>query len=329
MNQIGEVTNLTVFILYTLFCFFISMLHVKWWISVPLKGFGMLFIIDALYLPGVFLGSEWLDYLVMEISYNINALFSQHWYELTPTFRSALFLLLIWMLSYLLYYWFIVMKRIFVFVLLTFIYLSVLDTFTAYDADAAIVRTFIVSLVALGMSNFYKLIDRESIRFSWLKKAPVWMVPLISVTLFATLFGYATPKFDPQWPDPVPFIQSAAENAGGPGAGSAIQKVGYGTDDSRLGGGFVQDYSTVFQAVAKNDHYWRVETKDTYTGKGWKKSSEPSFQPQQNGNISLETFQDSVETEQWTDTVSFQGDKSLKKNWFIHMVLKKRTCQKI
>ncbi|TRM11553.1 hypothetical protein FH966_07495 [Lentibacillus cibarius] len=313
VQEIGDVTNLTVFILYTLFCFSLSMLDVKWWISFPLKGIGMLVIIDALFVPASFLSGAWFERVSMEIGFNVHALFSQQWFELTSMFRSVLFLIMIWMLSYLLYYWFIVMKRIFVFILLTFIYLSVLDTFTTYDADAAIVRTFVVSFVALGMTNFFKMIDGESLRFSWFKKTPMWAVPLAVMVMFAVLVGYAAPKFDPQWPDPVPFIRSAADNAGGPGAGSAIQKVGYGNDDSRLGGGFVQDYSVIFQAVAKNDHYWRVETKDVYTGKGWEKSSEPSFKPQQNGNISLKTFQNSVETEQWTDTVSFQGDKSLKK----------------
>ncbi|RYG73124.1 DUF4129 domain-containing protein [Lentibacillus lipolyticus] len=313
VNQIGEVTNLAVFIVYTLFCFVISMLHVKWWFSVPLKGIGMLVIIDALYMPGALFGKQWLDYLMKQISYNGNALFSQHWYELTPMFRSVLFLLLIWMLSYLLYYWFIVMKRVFVFVLLSFIYLSVLDTFTVYDADAAIVRTFIVSFAALGMSNFYKIIDQESIRFSWVKKAPVWVVPLVSVTLLATFVGYAAPKFDPQWPDPVPFIRSAAENAGGPGSGPTIQKVGYGTDDSQLGGSFVQDYTPVFQAASMDEHYWRVETKDIYTGKGWEKSNDPVYEPQHNGSISLETFADRVETEELQTIIDFQSDAAMEK----------------
>ncbi|QKY71453.1 transglutaminase domain-containing protein [Lentibacillus sp. CBA3610] len=313
VNQIGEVTNMVVFILYTLFCFLISLLGVKWWLSIPLKGFGLLFIIDSLFITPPLLSGMWFEQLLVEIGFNLNALFAQQWHELTPLFRSVLFLLLIWMLSYLLYYWFIVMKRIFIFVLLTFVYLSLLDTFTVYDAGAAIVRTFIVSFAALGMSNFFKEIGRESIRFSWVKKAPLWAVPLAAVVLCSTLIGYAAPKFDPQWPDPVPFIQSAAENAGGPGAGSGIQKVGYGEDDSRLGGSFVQDYTPVFQAAAQDEHYWRVETKDVYTGKGWEKSGDPAFEVQRGNSIELETFSDNVETEAYRTMLDFQDDSHMEK----------------
>ncbi|SEQ81671.1 protein of unknown function [Virgibacillus subterraneus] len=313
VNVIGDVNNLTVFILFTIFCFFISMLQIEWYISMPLKGFGLLFIINSLFLTHPLFSKLWFDQLFMEISFNINVLFSQQWYELTPLFRSVLFLLLIWLMSYLLHYWFIVMKRIFLFVLLTIIYITVLDTFTIYEADAAIVRTFIVSFVALGMTNFFKEIDREAIRFSWLKKSPIWVVPLITIVLFSTLIGFAAPKFDPQWPDPVPFLKSTAENAGSSDAGSGVSKVGYGDNDSRLGGSFVQDYTPVFQAAAKDDHYWRVETKDVYTGKGWEKSQDPQYELQQNNAISLETFADSVETEKFTTTLDFQGNNNMEK----------------
>lgn len=295
----------------------------------PLKGFGLLFIISSLFLIHPFLSELWFQQLFMEIAFNINALFSQQWYELTPLFRSVLFLLLIWLMSYLLHYWFIVMKRIFLFVMLTFIYLTVLDTFTAYDANVAIVRTFILSFVALGMTNFFKEIDRESIHFSWVKKSPIWIVPLISVVLFSTLIGFAAPKFDPQWPDPVPFLKSAAENAGSSDSGSGPRKVGYGSNDSRLGGSFVQDYTPVFQAAAKEEHYWRVETKDVYTGKGWEKSRNPQYELQQNNFISLETFSDSVETEEFTTILDFQGSNNMSKLIYPYGISRVETTQKV
>ncbi|GGJ97517.1 hypothetical protein GCM10007063_19820 [Lentibacillus kapialis] len=313
VNQIGDVANMTVFLLYTVFCFFISMLSVKWWLSMPLKGLGLIFIIDSLYMTAPLLSRTWVEQLLFEIGYNVNALITQQWYDLTPLFRSVLFLLLIWMLSYLLHYWFVVMKRVFVFVLLTFVYLSLLDTFTIYEAGGAIVRTFVVSFVALGLSNLYREIDRESLRFPWLKKSPVWVIPLVSVVLFSTLIGYAAPKFDPQWPDPVPFIQSAAENAGAPGSGTGIQKVGYGENDSQLGGSFVQDYTPVFQAAAKDEHYWRVETKDVYTGKGWEKSAEPQYELMSGEQVNMQTFSPDVETEEYDTMLDFHDDSNMEK----------------
>ena len=51
--------------------------------------------------------------------------------------------------------------------------------------------------------------------------------------------------------------------------------LGYGLDDSRLGGPFKADPTIVFTARTQNKHYWRVETKDFYTGKGWEISENP------------------------------------------------------
>ncbi|MFD1038904.1 DUF4129 domain-containing transglutaminase family protein [Virgibacillus byunsanensis] len=313
VQQITETSNINVFIIYTLFCFFISMLQINWILSFLLKGFGLLFIIDGIFFSQTFLSSLWFEQLYMDLSFNLNAIIFQQWYDLTPLFRSILFLLLIWLMSYLLYYWFVTMKQIFLFVFLTFIYIAVLDTFTMYEADMSIIRTFILSFVALGVTNFLKEITRESVRFSWIKKTPVWVMPMISVVLFSSLVGYASPKYEAQWPDPVPFLTSTAENAGSSRGGGSIQKVGYGEDDSRLGGSFVQDYTPVFQAAATEEHYWRIETKDVYTGKGWETSSDPEFSQQSNGDISLDTFSGSVETEELETMIDFQGNTEINK----------------
>ena len=48
-----------------------------------------------------------------------------------------------------------------------------------------------------------------------------------------------------------------------------VSKIGYGLDDSKLGGPFTADPTIVFTAQTQNKQYWRVETKDFYTGKGW------------------------------------------------------------
>ncbi|AXI08145.1 hypothetical protein CUC15_03815 [Oceanobacillus zhaokaii] len=296
IKDVTDTDSLTVFIIYSLFCFLISMFQFRWWISFLLKGLAMVFILNGLYFEISILSILWYEQLITEFIFNFEALFSQSWYALTPLFRSFLFLLLIWLMSYLLYYWFVQMKRIFLFVLLTFIYLAVLDTFTVYDGAMSIVRTFIISLLALGIANFMKEIDKETIRFQWLKRSPIWLLPIIAIALFSTIIGVAAPKLEPQWPDPVPFIQSAAENAGG-GSSSVIQKVGYGEDDSRLGGSFVQDHTHVFYATVKDEQYWRIESKDVYTGKGWELSTQPSYEQQPNGNITLETFNSTVETE--------------------------------
>lgn len=50
-----------------------------------------------------------------------------------------------------------------------------------------------------------------------------------------------------------------------------VSKIGYGLDDSRLGGPFKADPTIVLQQQRKTNNIG-VETKDFYTGKGWEVS---------------------------------------------------------
>ena len=49
-------------------------------------------------------------------------------------------------------------------------------------------------------------------------------------------------------------------------------RTGFGEDDSRLGGSIADDDTIQFKVSQKQPHYWRVDTKSTYTGKGWESS---------------------------------------------------------
>lgn len=305
IEQVTDTNSITIFIIYTIFCFFISMLRLKWWISFLLKGFGLIFILNGLYFEARFLSREWFSHLAYEMILNMDILISQNWYYLTPFFRSFLFLLLIWLMSYLLYYWFVQMKRIFLFIVLTFVYVTVLDTFTSYDAGLAIIRIFTVSLIALAMANFNRQLEKEKLTFAAIVNKLRWTYPILLFITVSLLIGIFAPKFNPQWPDPVPFIESAAKQISGSG-GTSIQKVGYGEDDSRLGGSFIQDDTPVFRVEAENEQYWRIETKDVYTGKGWGTSVESDFQKlEYPGQIFPSNFNRDSEEELSTARIEF------------------------
>ncbi len=77
-----------------------------------------------------------------------------------------------------------------------------------------------------------------------------------------------------------------------------IQKVGYGENDSRLGGPFVQDNSIAFWAATEASGYWRVDSKDVYTGKGWERSREAEPQSFQSGDqVGIDLYTENVATE--------------------------------
>lgn len=310
VSMFTDTGNVAIFILYAAFCFFISMLNIKWWIATGLKLFALLAIIDGLFISELMFSPSWFRTLFMHIQYNIEIIGSQEWVYMTPLFRTVLFLILLWLVSYLLHYWFIVAKRVFVFILLTFIYLTVVDTFTNYQADAAIVRTFVIALLTMGAVTIQKEIGNDNQVWGGFRKVSIWLLPLVAIIFLSAAVGFAAPKLSPQWPDPVPYLTSLNSNSGvnGDGPGGTVQRVGYGVNDSRLGGSFIDDTAPVFQALAEDKHYWRIETRDLYTGKGWENSAESEFEFQQNGNISLETFEQDVETEELEAYVSFDAD---------------------
>ena len=87
-------------------------------------------------------------------------------------------------------------------------------------------------------------------------------------------FANILPKQDPIWPDPIPYFESIVQGSGQGG----VAKSGYDTNDATLGGSFVQDSTLVIEAKVASEQYWKIETKNTYTSKGWEQVSVDNFQ---------------------------------------------------
>lgn len=261
LEVVTDTANTFYFVIFTALCFILYFLRLPLWLSMPLRFILLLYILQDLFFEGSFLGIGWLSSFYEDIVINTQALFNSQWFDMSDLYRSFLFLILLWVMSYLIHYWLIHAKRIFGFYLLTIIYLGVLDTFTKYDASDAIVRTIMIGFIMLGTLQMLRLKEKEEVRIR-----SYWLIPLTFMVVLAIVIGLNAPKAGPQWPDPVPFLKSAAK---GQLIGSSVNKIGYGVDDSSLGGAFINDDTTVFTAEMKKAHYWRIESKDYYTGKGW------------------------------------------------------------
>nr|WP_283248486.1 transglutaminaseTgpA domain-containing protein [Bacillus sp. FJAT-49711] len=213
----------------------------------------------------------WLIVFLKDAYVNMKLLLTANVYDLSDMFRTFLFYILIWIMTYLLTYWLTIRKRIFIFYMMTVVYVTVLDTFTVYNGEWAIVRIVAIGFTLLSILFFQRLIDKEQIRNhgTLLSK---WVIPLIMMIVASVFIGYAAPKAGPIWPDPVPFFQSTADNVF-PRKGD-VARIGYSSDDSSLGGPFIGDNRTVFEVKTPTKQYWRVETKDIYTGKGWEGTEE-------------------------------------------------------
>ncbi|WP_445613406.1 DUF4129 domain-containing transglutaminase family protein [Geobacillus sp. YF-1] len=217
----------------------------------------------------------------------------------SDTVRTFVFFLLLWLASAA-FHWLIGKRQQWLIpYALTVTYIAVLDTFFPYNGDQAIVR-----LVGLGFFAFVWLHGERMRANGALFSIGRWRTAALFVPALALAAGYAGPKLPPQWPDPVAFIRSAhavPEPGDDEPASSTVAKVGYGQNDSRLGGPFLADDTLVFTAKDRGLHYWRVETKDVYTGKGWEEFQSEQVYSFANGEtIKHEWWSPRVETVEQT-----------------------------
>lgn len=315
MYTFGEVADIdyrTPLYIYAMICFLVSFFRSPWWLSIPIKAlslFGALYLID---IEGERSIGGWLQTFGTEVLFNVKALFTYHWNDLTPLFRSLLILVLIWLMSYLLYYWFVMMKRVLFFIIMTVIYVSIVHTFMSYEGLLPAIRLVIISVITLGIANVLRAYDLEAIQLPQAKRIIRFFPSLVIAIVCMIAVGLVTPVFAPQWPDPVPYIHKVRDKITG-GDSGAVKKVGYGEDDTQLGGSFVQDYTPVFKATSRRSHYWRIETKDVYTGKGWRKSERESGEWKRAGTFDFDTIEGNVKTSSETATIQFEKDQMLNK----------------
>ncbi|MFD1780787.1 transglutaminaseTgpA domain-containing protein [Fredinandcohnia salidurans] len=284
------------FIIFIGVSFLLLYLRVPFVFSALIKIFLIFYMIHSLYFRYDFLDSTWLGIFISDFMKNIGLMFQANWLGMTPIFRTILFFILLWLMSYLLHYWFTHQKRILLFFVLTIIYITVIDTFSPYDAKAAIIRTVFIGFFMLGILQFERLKDKELSKHVNIGKK--WAIPLAIFILFSTFIGYVSPKASPQWPDPVPFLKGyGQENTNG--SINGVKKIGYGTNDQNLGGPFIADDTVVFTAETEKRHYWRVESKDTYTGKGWKLSGQADKETFNVENTVLNWYEPKTEVEEF------------------------------
>ena len=211
-----------------------------------------------------------LTFYIEEISNNFSSIFKADWASVTDSFRTLLFFVLIWMLIYLIHHWITVRISIFYFFLLTVFFIATLDTYSDYDGKVAIVKVIVVGLVMTALLFIKRIVLKRSILIDW-QSILKFMIPIVFFVGASTVVAFMLPKAEPKWPDPLPYIKSVGSGEGLFGKGEA-KKVGYGSNDERLGGSFEADDTVVFHVTSQTKQYWRVETKDLYTSKGWRNS---------------------------------------------------------
>ena len=259
--------HLNLLLLFIVLAFVLNIFEVSFFITWIVKFVYIAWFIVYVYSDGALFSATGLQFLSNDVKTNIDVLLNGAWGEVTDPFRSMLFFVLIWMLIYLIHHWLTVRMTIFYFFVLTIFFIATLDTFTQYDGTMAIVKVVILGLVMTALLYMKRLIVETGTTFEFYKYIR-YILPVTLAIGTAGIVAVLLPKAAPQWPDPVPYIKSFA----GQGETTSVSKVGLGDDDSRLGGSFIGDDTVVFTAHSPDSQYWRVETKDFYTSKGWESS---------------------------------------------------------
>ncbi|MDQ0221148.1 DUF4129 domain-containing protein [Peribacillus cavernae] len=265
VKQLTDTGNVSVFIVFIALALALHFFQCRLWIRfVLLLGF-LTISIHYLYYETSIFDITWLFDFLGKVFSDFPLVFQAKFLEISFEFQSLLVFILLWLITYLLHYWITIKKSVFLFFIATVIIVAVLDTFTPYDATFAIIRLVLIGFSVLGVLALFRLASQEKLSIT-VPSLRRWLIPLVLMVAFSSYIGLAAPKFTPQWPDPMSFITSYSDKASGSGG---TNRIGYGVDDSSLGGGFENDDTVVFRAQASASHYWKVENKDFYTGKGW------------------------------------------------------------
>lgn len=297
---ITNVGRLDIFVTFIGICFALSFFQTRW--QIPIKIITVLFIIHSLYYKNAFINLSWLTTFFSDMSRNSSLFFQGNLLDISPVFPTVLFFLSFWFLSSFTSFWIIHKKRGFLFLVLTIIYIATFHNLHLYNANYAIIRTVVIGFFMLSLLQVERIKEREHLQ-NYAREISKLLRPLTIFIVFLATIAYFAPKFGPQWPNPMDFLKFNTSEAS---KEQKVSTIGYGLDDSRLGGPFKADPTIVFTARTQNKHYWRVETKDFYTGKGWEISENPKKISFKNKNDVVSWYEQNTKTETTEATITMQ-----------------------
>ncbi|ODG92668.1 hypothetical protein BED47_18465 [Gottfriedia luciferensis] len=293
IDHFPNTDHMKVFILYILIVFTLSFFKVKRILQWIINIFLVLILVNRFHYDIGFFHFRWILIFIKHVFENIIWLTTGHLNELTYEFKTLLFLLSLSIIAYFINF-FLNRNWIFFLFLLTVLYISLLDSLTDYVGKPVIVRTVILGFTTMGLLTFENLMDKGRVNYysEYVKK---WMVPLVSMITLFVLIGSLAPKPSPIWISSNRFFQvfNQDDNVG---SGGGTKTVGYDTDDSKLGGPIKDNDDPIFKYESNQSIYWKMETKDTYTGRGWVDSASTQRPIKKEDFVMLNTYPDPIET---------------------------------
>ncbi|MBC1386019.1 transglutaminase domain-containing protein [Listeria innocua] len=260
LTELFTANWIILFITLSLGSFF---LRLKYYWTIPLHIVMIIFVSGIYYAKGGILAGNWLGSF-FQITFNgFRDMVQFRSSDISMDFILIVFLIALWLLSYITTYSILRKQRVMSVIVLTVAYLAVINTFTDYNSNWAIVRTVLEGFLLLHLALASRIAAPNRISADSLKRNGlfyhIFVILLLAVFVFSSLM---LPKKAPIFPDPIPTIKNALGI-------NTTRTVGYSEDDTTLGGALKKDNATVFTARVEKGHYWRVESKTVYTGTGW------------------------------------------------------------
>ncbi|GIP20587.1 DUF4129 domain-containing transglutaminase family protein [Paenibacillus sp. J22TS3] len=165
---------------------------------------------------------------------------------------------------------------------------AILDSFTSYYLWPQVAWTVFAGLSWLVCFHFRKYQMKYPQGWRHLRLYPFRVVTnIVIIFCCILLLGISMPEVSPLLTDPYSAWQNIQgnkyEKQDEPESKPQDSASGYSRDDSKLGGGFNFDFSTVMTVTSPKRTYWRGETRSFYTGTGWLSPSNPDDQRYQFG----------------------------------------------
>lgn len=298
LTELSTASWIILFITLSLASFFT---HLRYYWTIPLH-IVMIYVVAGIYYAkdGIFSGLWFSSFFQITFS-GFSDMVQFHSSDISMDFILIVFLIALWLLSYITTYSILRKQRIMSVLILTVSYLAVINTFTDYNSSWAIVRTVLEGFLLLHLALTSRIATPNRLNGNSLKRNGIiyhaFILFLLTVFVCSSLM---LPKKAPIWPDPVPVIRDALGI-------NTTRTVGYSEDDTELGGAVKKDNATVFKARTDNGHYWRVESKRIYTGVGWANEKSTELQQFSSGDNFPIQLSEETTGEAKTAEISFEA----------------------
>lgn len=268
-----------------LFALFIGATMVLLFLHIPrifvvLEGALMIpYCLHYYYYPRIALTSpEWVTRAVADVTANIRNVWQGDLIHLSNVFVTLLLFCLLWFIILVLHYE-LKNERFIFFFSLAILSQCIVGLATRYQATSSIFVILACSFLLLALLNFIKEKDYHQAA-AW-SSFVRWVAGVSVLIVLLLILAAGLPKPNAHGDNLLPnFFQNMISIGGDGASGFGAQRIGYDPDDTHLGGSLNMDSTVLFTAeITGSGNYWRVASKDTYTGKGWTGEEQTEYLP--------------------------------------------------